>query len=225
MKKLLLLSLLFLSACVTHQTAHKPEFSPIRPPVQIVEQNQSGSIYQGGYSVALYENVKARRVGDILTVNLEESTNAKKEAKTKTGRDQKLGLTNPTLFGRPITGIGGNPAVGMLNTSVTASNEFEGDGTSSQKNFLNGTITVQVVDIYSNGNLLIRGEKLLTLNQGDEFIRLQGIVRDVDISAENTISSTKIANAQIAYSGVGTLHDANQMGFLGRFFSSVLWPF
>ncbi|MGD8525667.1 MAG: flagellar basal body L-ring protein FlgH, partial [Thioalkalispiraceae bacterium] len=103
--------------------------------------------------------------------------------------------------------------------------EFAGEGSSTQSNSLTGRIGVTVVEVMSNGNMKVRGEKLLHLNQGDEFIRISGIVRQVDVRSDNTIPSTLVANAQISYGGNGALAEANSQGWLSRFFSSSWWPF
>ena len=104
-------------------------------------------------------------------------------------------------------------------------NDFSGDGASSLSNSLSGSITVFVAEVMPNGNLVIRGEKKLTLNQGDEYIRVTGIVRPMDVTPDNTIASTKVANAEIFYSGDGSINDANRMGWLARFFNGSMWPF
>ncbi len=88
-----------------------------------------------------------------------------------------------------------------------------------------GDIAVTVVARYPNGNLLVRGDKWVTLNQGREFIRLSGVIRPFDIEPDNSIASSKVADARITYSSEGVLAEANRMGLLTRFFNSALWPF
>ena len=107
---------------------------------------------------------------------------------------------------------------------VSSSNEFTGDAQANQSNSLNGSISVTVVDVLANQNLVIRGEKWLTLNHGDEYIRLTGIIRPADISPANEIVSTKIANARIQYSGTGSFARSQEKGWLTKFFSSEWWP-
>src|SRR5690606_1207428 len=99
-----------------------------------------------------------------------------------------------------------------LNTNIRSDREFTGEAEADQSNRLNGNISVTVVDIYPNGTLVIRGEKWMTLNRGEEFIRLSGLVRPDDVTPENTVLSTRIANARITYSGTGELADSQQMG-------------
>ena len=181
----------------------------------------TGAIYQSNHDVALFENPIAGRAGDILTIHLVESTVASKKSSTNTKKatNASLGVTN--IFGRTPTIHGTNP----LQAGMGDSSDFTGEGNSAQSNSLAGDITVTVAKRYSNGNLLIRGQKWLTLNQGKEYVRIQGLVRQADIQPDNTILSTKVANATISYGGQGALADANAKGWLSRFFDSPLTPF
>lgn len=182
----------------------------------------NGSIFQVNRDVALFENPVAGRVGDILTVQLIESTIASKKSSTATKKATNASLgAGTTVLGRPIT-VGGN---NILNAGIGDSSDFTGEGSSAQSNSLAGDITVTVAKRYANGNLLIRGQKWITINQGREFVRLEGIVRAVDVQPDNTIPSTKVANATISYGGQGALADANAKGWLARFFDSPLTPF
>lgn len=108
---------------------------------------------------------------------------------------------------------------------IESDSTFKGDAKSNQSNSLNGQITVHVLRVLPNGNLIIRGEKWLTLNTGQEFIRLTGIVRSEDVSSDNTVDSTRVANARISYSGKGSLAEAQETGWLSQFFMSTMWPF
>src|SRR5690606_2341143 len=129
--------------------------------------------------------LKANRVGDILTVRLVEQTNASKNANTSTSKSSSASIANPVIFGRPVTSDG----VPILEGSLGSDTAFDGAGSSSQSNSLRGDITVTVVERYPNGNLLIRGEKWLTLNQGKEFIRLSASVRPYDIELDNSLTA------------------------------------
>jgi len=169
----------------------------------------------------LFEDRKATRVGDILTVRLRERTNASKNSQTSTSKATETTLANPTVFGRPIT-KGGTP---LFDGSLSGDSSFDGAGSSSQSNSLLGEITVTVVERYPNGNLRIRGEKWVTLNQGREFIRLSGIIRPDDIGTDNSLESFRIADAQITYSSKGVMAAANRMGLISRFFNSILHPY
>lgn len=180
-----------------------------------------GAIYRANTDVRLFEDLKASRVGDILTVRLDEQTNASKASQTSTSKSTEAELANPVALGRPFT-YKGDPIFGG---SLAGENTFDGSGASSQSNSLVGDITVTVVERLANGNLRIRGEKWVTLNQGREFIQLSGTIRPNDIETDNTLLSTRIANAQITYSSKGVLAAANKMGFVSRFFNSVLNPY
>jgi flagellar L-ring protein precursor FlgH len=216
---LTLLVALPLTGCVNQQK-RDPAFSAVRPSATMPVQLRNGAIYQAGQEMAWFEDQRARRVGDILTVMLEETTNASKESKTSLSKDNSTSINSPTLLG---TALGA--ARGGFGTSLGSANSFEGSGKSDQKNSLSGTITVTVAEVLPNGYLHVRGEKVLTLNRGDEYVRISGIVRPIDITPDNMVSSTRIADAEIAYSGRGEVADTNVIGWLARFFVSALMPF
>ncbi len=203
------------------QTVRDPAYGPTMPVNPVSSQDNNGAIYQQANGMSLFEDLKAHRVGDILTIQLVEKTNASKAASTSTAKDQNIDMSVGTLLGGDVSYNGVNP----LNASVASKRDFTGDGASSQSNALTGSITVTVAQVLPNGNLVVRGEKVVTLNQGDEFIRVSGLVRPADIRSDNSVLSTQIANADIVYGGRGTLADSNKMGWLARFFNSSLWPF
>jgi flagellar L-ring protein precursor FlgH len=179
----------------------------------------NGAIFQPTAAGLLLGDVKARRVGDVLTVRLNERTQASKSNSTDASKSSAIETAAPTLLGGTVTRNG----EALLANSVETSQEFNGRGASSQSNRLDGSLTVTVTEVLPNGNLRVAGEKWLTLNQGEEFIRVEGIVRTTDISTDNSISSLEIADARITYSGRGTLQDANRPGFLTRLFLRF-WP-
>jgi flagellar L-ring protein precursor FlgH len=181
----------------------------------------AGAIFAAGSEVALFEDLRARRVGDVVTIALRESTSASKSASTKTGKDSGVEIPGPTLFGRPVTAHG----TPILETSISAEREFDGAGSSSQSNKLSGNISAVVVARLPNGNLVLRGEKWLRLNQGDEFVRITGVVRPTDIGTDNVVGSDRVADARISYGGRGVLANANKPGWLDRFFNSPVMPF
>ena len=221
---LCLLSVVLFAGCASTDNnaiqANDPFYAPVVPDIPKEAIVQNGGLFQVGMSNSLYSDVKARRIGDIITVNLRENTNASKSAGTTTNRESTVEL-------QPITGLGGN-AVNIggqsIQLGVDSSNEFTGDAQANQSNSLNGNISVTVIEVLSNQNLVIRGEKWLTLNNGDEYIRLTGIIRPADISPTNEIDSMKIAKARIQYSGTGSFATAQKQGWLSRFFSSEWWP-
>ncbi len=218
----LVVVLLLVSACsTTHQAVSDPEYAPVRPVNAQPLPVSDGAIYKAGFSLALFEDTKAHRVGDIITVILQEKTNASKKASTNTAKDAAVTIAAPTLFGRGVS-YGGDA---VLSATIDAERDFQGEGDSTQSNSLSGEITVTVAEVYVNGNMLIRGEKLLTLNQGSEHVRISGIIRPIDITPSNTVLSSQVANAKIIYGGQGVLADANTKGWLQRIFDSNWWPF
>lgn len=214
------------SACqTTVQHAPRPNdpmFAPIIPEMPVHKVSGDGSVFNPMMANSLYSDAKATRVGDIITVILRENTSATKSANTTMERGTEVDFD-------PITGPGG--AILNLGTGgdfqfdLGASNDFEGDAQSNQSNNLTGNISVTVVQVMPNGNLIVRGEKWITLNQGDEYIRLTGIVRPQDVNPSNEVLSTKIANARIQYSGTGSFAKVQQQGWLTKFFNSGWWPF
>ena len=196
-------------------------FDPPIPRAPKASAPTTGSIYAAGTDVRLFEDIRAGRIGDILTVRLAEATNASKNSNTSTSKSTTATLANPTIFGRPVTHDG----LPLFEGSLDGDQTFDGEGSSSQSNSLTGDITVTVIERYQNGNLLIRGEKWVTLNQGKEFIRLSGIIRPQDIDPDNSVLSSRVADAQIVYSSKGVLAAANKMGPFARFFHSILHPY
>ena len=227
-----ILSVFLLSACAPEKPPKLAEFAPIvRPSGPEKPQYSNGSLYQiNAPAASLYSDTRPHSLGDILTVVLQENTNATKSTATSTTKEDSIDLTTPDIITRRLGGVSGDLAdllTGVLNggQELTNDREFSGEGSSNQSNSLTGNITVTVVDVFPNGNLVIKGEKWLTLNQGQEYIRIAGVIRPGDIQPDNTILSTRIADAQIAYSGEGFIHDANQQGWLSRFFGGPYWPF
>ncbi|MFT6269892.1 MAG: flagellar L-ring protein precursor FlgH [Alphaproteobacteria bacterium] len=200
--------------------ANDPFYAPAVAVPTRDEISSTGSLFSASMANSLYSDVKARRVGDIITVTLQENTNASKSAGTSSSKESSVDLN-------PIIGLGGNAIrIGKqaIQLGVDGSNEFSGDAQASQSNSLQGSISVTVVDVLANQNLIIRGEKWLTLNSGDEYIRLTGVIRPADITPTNDIQSTKIANARIQYSGTGSFARSQEKGWMTKFFSSTWWP-
>lgn len=186
----------------------------------------NGAIYQADNSLALFEDRRARRVGDVITINIVEKAAANKQASTSVGRGSSVDDKISALFGLPLT----TPVLPLAGRSLNAdlsassSNKFEGKGSSAQSNSFIGTITATVVQVQANGNLVVSGEKRVRINQGEEYIRLAGVVRPESIAADNSVLSTQVANARIEYRGSGSIDEAQRMGWLQRFFMNV-WPF
>ncbi len=208
-----------LSAC--HTLARPPQdddglswaAEPAPPPT-------NGSIYQTGREVALFENPIAHRIGDIVTIVLNEQTVAQKTATTTTSKSTAAAL-GATIIGKTPT-IKGNA---ILDNSIADSAKFDGEGKSAQSNSLSGFVTATVVKVLPNGNLFVKGEKWIGINQGQEYVRVTGVIRPIDLAPDNSIPSQKVASAKISYGGKGALSDANAAGWLSRFFNSPWTPF
>lgn len=213
---LLVLALLLLAGCATGPI---PEGQ--MPPPQIVVApapavaGSEGSLYTPNRGLALFEDTKARAVGDLVTVLLVESTQASKSATTSTSKASSVELGDVRAFGQPLN----------FDSSVSGKNSFGGAGASAQSNKLSGSLTVTVVERLPNGVLRVRGDKRLRLNQGEELMQIDGLVRGADITPANTVTSDRIAEARISYQGKGALADANAQGWLQRFFNSPWMPF
>ncbi len=215
-----------LSACVIQQppSPNDPYYAPVLKTHPAADVAINGSLYRSNRSLNLFGDAKASQVGDILTVMLQEKTSSSKSSNVEIKKESEVAIA-PTVGTGTI--LGSQPSLGEfgLNTSLTSESDFKGESEADQSNRLTGNISVTVVDVYPNGTLVIRGEKWITLNRGNEFIRISGLVRPMDIAPNNTVPSTKIANARITYSGTGELADAQEMGWLTQFFNSAIWPF
>ncbi len=219
-KLLLLLTLSGLYGCAT-TPQELTEFEPIvRPVAPAPPTYNKGSLFQAN-SLSMFQDPKPYRIGDVLTIKLQESTSASKSAGTSTTKEEDISMGTPTIFGRNPT-YNGEDVMAM---NIAQQREFNGEADSSQSNRLVGEITVTVVDVLPNNNLVVQGEKWFTLNQGKEYIRIAGVIRPQDVSPDNTLPSSKLADAQIAYSGEGFLADANNQGWFGQFLNSKWWPF
>ena len=216
-------ALLILQACASTRVEVQPDpmFAPVDLKAPRFQPVNNGSIFQAGRSVRLFEDSKAFRIGDLLSVKLSESTNASKSAATNTKKDDDVSIGAGTLLGVTPTYKGDS----FLQNELESEREFAGSGDSAQSNSLQGEISVMVSDILPNGNLVVRGEKIIGLNQGSEYIRIAGIVRPQDVSADNEVLSGKLANARIFYGGGGVIAEANSKGWLSRFFDSPVFPF
>ncbi|MEH6616208.1 MAG: flagellar basal body L-ring protein FlgH [Porticoccus sp.] len=215
--------LMLLVGCSGMPEESHPDYAPVEFTADPVEQTKapSGSIYMASQNVSLFEDTKARQVGDIVTVILSEATDAAKNSDTSLDKSNSTVINNP-IWGAGADGIGTDLDLGFDLSSESA---FEGDSSSNQSNSLQGSITVTVARVLPGGNLYVQGEKWIHINQGNEYIRLRGIVRPVDISSNNTILSTQVADARISYGGTGATAEVNMVGWLSRFFMSPLWPF
>ncbi|GGX81338.1 flagellar basal body L-ring protein FlgH [Massilia dura] len=211
---------MLLAGCASSLAPPAVRPGPFDEPPQVLRsaapRGTSGGVFSGDAGLSLTSDSRAFRVGDVVTVLLQETTQASKSAGTKLGKDSGIAVAAPNLLGKTF---------GKAGVDLSAGHSFQGDATATQQNALTGAITVVVQEVMPNGLLKVAGEKGVTLNQGEEFLRLRGYLRAADIDANNQVSSQRIANARIAYSAQGTLADTNQPGWLQRFFLGPLMPF
>ena len=214
-----LLAACLLAGCVTttpSTAVHQP--MSVRPEPRVVAEPSNGAIFNLATARPLFEDRRARLVGDTLTVVIAEKTQASKKSDTKSDRSQAVDLAVPTVTGLPLKSLAG---VAM---TADSANKFGGSGQNTSTNDFTGTITVTVIDVYPNGNLLVSGEKQIGLKEGEEFIRFSGVVNPTTVTGANTVSSTQVADARIEYKANGFLDSSQVMGWLSRFFLTFL-PF
>ncbi len=215
LSKLTMMALALASAPAFAKDKVAPDAFAVSMPAPPPPPPSNGAIFQSGYT-PLTSGGRAGAVGDIITIQLVERTAATKSNAATMQRDGDIGLTPPTtgplsLFNPSDVAMGGNQA-------------FKGKGDASQSNALSGEVSVTIAAVYPNGTMLVKGEKLLTLNRGDERVQISGIVRAIDIGPDNRVLSTRVANANIRYVGKGEIARASKQGWLQRFFS-ILSPF
>lgn len=222
-----LLGALVLAGCVA--PAAKPDdpyYAPVLPRTPVPAAQNNGAIFQSGFEQSLYTDRKAFRIGDIITITLQERTQASKNASSDIAKNTKATLGLTSLFGAKPS-IPNPLADGdlSLDAGFSGNRSNTGKSTAAQGNSLSGSLTVTIAEVLPNGILVVRGEKWLTLNTGNELMRIQGMVRADDIATDNTVSSTRVADARITYSGTGAFADASQPGWLSQLFGSPLMPF
>ncbi|WP_407315835.1 flagellar basal body L-ring protein FlgH [Pseudomonas sp. nanlin1] len=203
-----------------------PYYAPVLPRTPLPAAANNGSIYQAGFEQNMYGDRKAFRVGDIITVTLNERMAASKSANSKVGKDSSNSIGLTSLFGAvPNTNNPLGDGDLTLNAGYSGTRSTNGTAAAAQANSLTGSVTVTVADVLPNGILAVRGEKWMTLNTGEELVRIAGMIRADDIATDNTVSSTRVADARITYSGTGSFADASQPGWFDRFFGSPYFPF
>lgn len=218
MKTAFALPLVALAGLVAGCSSDKPaagfQASLPPPPVPAFGEPSNGSIFQAGNGYApLHIGNRARVVGDPLTIMLVESTKTSKSASSKTSRDGGFSLAPPAT----------GPFSFLSPEALTASGEsnFNGQGNAAQTSSLSGSVSVTIAEVYPNGTALVRGQKLLQLSQGEEWVQFAGIVRLTDIDQDNRIYSSRVADARIIYAGSGSVQRASREGWLSRFFNMI----
>ncbi|HCY04128.1 MAG TPA: hypothetical protein DHU16_01650 [Gammaproteobacteria bacterium] len=221
--KLSLLGLLLVGGCTTTLPADRAvvdPYVPVVPAIPVAPRAVTGSIFMDQSSSRLFGHKREYSVGDVVTVVLTEST----QAQRRSGMEATKEGTNATLKG--LQTLLKNP----LNTPFGAQDfdnlatETKGFGSANQAASLNGAIAVMVTQVLPNSNLVIQGQKKLSLSEGSETIRLSGIISTRDIQPDNTVLSSRIAGAQIAYQGAGDLADFSKVNWGTQLFNKV-WPF
>ena len=214
----LMLATLLLAACETVPPTNVHQPMTVRPSPRGETPPANGSIYQAGASRTLFEDRRARYVGDTMTIVIAETTSASTKSNTNVSRATNISASIPTVSGLPGKSLQG------LTLSAESENTLAGKGDAAANNVFTGNITVTVIEVLPNGNLLVSGEKQVSIGHGTEYIRLSGVVNPYFISTANTISSANVADARIEYKESGVISEAQVMGWLARFFLSTL-PF
>lgn len=222
-----------LAGCSTVPPTNVHQPMSVRPPQVADHVAANGAIFQASHSRPLFEDRRARNVGDLLTINIVETTSASKNVSTTAARSSSVNqaAATPTIMGYTpspsklgMAGIMGGATNFDTSVSASGAQKFEGKGDSAQKNALSGLISVTVIEVLPNGNLLVSGEKQMGINEGTEYVRFSGVVNPSTISSANTVPSTQVADARIEFKGRGEIDSAQAMGWMTRFFLSVL-PF
>lgn len=192
-----------------YQVTYSGSEAPVAPP------RPNGAIFQAsaGYS-SLTNGARAANVGDIITILLVERTQATKTNSANTDRQGSISLSPPSTG--PFSKLFSASDIG-----ASGGQGFKGKGDAAQSNALSGEITVTVAKVQPNGTMLVRGQKALTLNRGDEYVQISGLVRQADVGPDNRVLSTRVADARITYTGKGEIARASRQGWLQRFFSAV----
>lgn len=197
-----------------------PDFAPVQAEMMQSPADNSGSLFMARYNSGFYTDQQARRIGDIITVIFDESYKSSKSAETKTDKKSENKSSIGSVFGSVPSFHGYTPEL-----DLKSERKFTGKGDADRSNSLKGQISVTVSNILPNGVLSIRGEKWLTLSDGDEYIRITGLIRPQDISPTNTVVSSKVADARISFGGRGSLNNATKQGWFDRMLNSPWWPF
>jgi flagellar L-ring protein precursor FlgH len=223
MKTVWMLGCLLLAGCSSTPYTPRPDdpdYSPVYPDSESVSVRPTGAIFQPDQINSIYSDIKAHKVGDLITIELAESTSATKKANTQTGKDNSFTLNPVKVGGVAVT------AGGYYDLSASADQQaaFKGQAKADQSNSLQGNISVSVYKVLPNGNLMVRGEKWIMLNNGNEYIRITGVIRPEDVTSDNSVSSQRVGNARIYYGGTGDMANTQEQGWLTSFFNGPWWP-
>ena len=226
-KRILLIGSVMLAGCLSgcnvmppQALTHSPQFEPVYPLKQVQASTATGAIYIGRQSDSWFGKGRNFQVGDVITVLLNESTQAARSQVGSISRNSTNDMLSPGLA------VLGNKLGGVMKGTDFSKTDIsnKGTGTADQTASLTGSVAVSVVEVMPNGNLVLRGEKQLALTEGSEVIQVAGIIRPDDVAPNNTVQSRRLANAQISYRGTGDLANATRAGW-GTSAVLKLWPF
>lgn len=210
--------LFYLSGCAVTPAPIIHQTGMVQPQSAKNQKESNGSIFQANNYRPLFEDNKARLIGDVLTISISENTSATKAAGASGSKSGNASFAAPTLFGIPAS------TTAKASISTSASSKFDEKGAETASNSFTGTLAVTVIDVLANGNLLVSGEKQIAFNKGSEFVRFSGVVNPNTIQAGNTVSSTQVADAKFEYRSTSHIDVAEANSLLTRFFLSFL-PF
>ena len=205
-----------LAGCGTTPTSIVEQPTTARPQPQAVQTASNGAIYQVAAYRPLFEDRRARHVGDVLTIVINEKTQAGKQASSNASKTSEVDSSISAVAGVPLKTLQG------LGINAEASNQYDDKSALNSSNTFSGSVTVTVIEVLPNGNLIVAGEKQIALDKGTEYIRLSGVVQPDTIQAGNTVSSAKVADARLEYRTSAKFDTAEVMGWLGRFFLSFI---
>jgi len=222
-------TLMLITGCASTPSTRIKEPLTARPVEQKVVAAPNGAIFQAGQNERpLFEDRRARNVGDILTIVISESTSASEKNSSNVEHSGTLSMTTPTitgnLHGRSPTDTTALPMLGSLGVAAESSGKLANKGDTAGSNVFTGTIAVTVIDVLPNGNLLVGGEKQVAISHSDEFIRFSGVVNPSTITASNTVPSTQVADVHLEYKGTSSVDRSTIMSMFGRMFLSIM-PF
>ncbi|MFZ2267885.1 MAG: flagellar basal body L-ring protein FlgH [Azonexus sp.] len=219
MKRIALLALILTAGCSTVPPTNVHQPMTMRPAPKLDMAPGNGSIYQATNSRPLFDDRRARFVGDTITVKITESTSASTKSNDKLDRSN---TSSGSLSG--MAGLTGKALNGLAGYNTSSTNAFSGKGEAANNNVFTGNMTVTVIDVYPNGNLLVSGEKQLAIGHEQEYVRVSGVVNPSFVDASNSVASSNIADARIEYKSSGQVSDGLVMGWLARFFLTAM-PF
>jgi flagellar L-ring protein FlgH len=208
--------LLGLAGCGTTPTTIVQQPTTARPQAQPTQVASNGAIYQAAAYRPLFEDRRARHVGDVLTILINEKTQAAKQASSNASKSSEIDSSISAAAGLSLT------TLQKLGVNAESSSQYNDKSALNSSNTFSGNVTVTVIEVLPNGNLIVAGEKQVALDKGTEFIRLSGVVQPDTIQAGNTVSSSKVADARIEYRTSANFDKAEMMSWMARFFLSFI---